>query len=35
MELNSYKPLEVDEALEILKADVNGQFLVFNDMMLR
>lgn len=32
MELSSYKPLEVDEALEILKADENGQFLVFNDM---
>lgn len=32
MELNSYKPLEIDEALNILKADENGQFLVFNDM---
>ncbi|MCR4942149.1 MAG: ribosome-associated translation inhibitor RaiA [Campylobacter sp.] len=31
MELDLYKPLEIEEALEKLKADENAQFLVFND----
>ncbi len=30
MELDLYKPLDIEEALEILKSD-NRQFLVFND----
>ena len=30
MELDSYKPLDIEEALELIK-DTNQQFLIFND----